>query len=251
MNWLGRNKYILCKDVAFNSWGNSTFFFFGVFCCYLAALVSSCSLTFCDPSSISGCSPLPACSCFDYWIQRKASPLEAASLSKCLWCCITAEKEGLKGEHTESCETLVTQLLLTIAQIIITQFDSGSIRPLFSLEFLTLTLLWRNIPNERLWNQMSEEMILNSILKNFRKGHVGSALSLPLKLRVFFRDREHLGAEDRVKSLWKFMFGGAGYIRVILQLLLLCTTAWTKTLELKLWSGLKRWSWIQIQIWIS
>lgn len=32
---------------------------------------------------------------------------------------------------------------------------------------------------------LSEEMILNSILKNFRKGHVGSALSLALKLRGF------------------------------------------------------------------
>lgn len=94
----------------------------------------------------------------------------------------------MKGEHTESCETLVTQLLLTIARIIITQFDSGSIRPLCSLEFLTVNLLWQKIPNERIWNQMqplSEEMILNSILKNFRKGHVGSALSLALKLRVF------------------------------------------------------------------
>lgn len=39
-------------------------------------------------------------------------------------------------------------------------------------------------------------MILNSILKNFRKGHTPS---LPSKLRFLFRDREHLAAEGMCK----------------------------------------------------
>lgn len=46
---------------------------------------------------------------------------------------------------------------------------------------------------------LSEEMVLNSILKSFRKSHVSSTLSLPLKLRFLFRDRGHLGAEGSHK----------------------------------------------------
>lgn len=64
----------------------------------------------------------------------------------------------MKGEHAESCENCsyvhvgFTQLLLTTAQMIITQLYSGSIRPLFGLAFLAVTLLWPKIPNERVWN---------------------------------------------------------------------------------------------------
>lgn len=57
---------------------------------------------------------------------------------------------------------------------------------------------------------LSEEMILNSILKNLRKGHVRFTLSLPLKLRFSFRAREHLGAERSSKIPVEVHVGGAG-----------------------------------------
>lgn len=139
-------------------WGNSAFLW-----CFL--LLPGCTCLFLPVALLksqqhflgSGCSPFPACSCFGCWIQRKALPSEAASLSKYLLCYITDE-EGLKGEHAESCENGsyvhvgFIQLLLTTAQIIMTQFYSGSTRPLFSLAFLTVTLLWQKIPNERVRN---------------------------------------------------------------------------------------------------
>lgn len=137
-----------------------TLLFLIIICVFLVFIVTwlhyslLASSSFLIPAAFmgTGCSPFPTCSSFGYWIQRKASPLEEPSPSKCLLCYITAEGEALKGGHTESCETLATQLLLTVAQIIIKQFYSGSIRPFFILAFLTVTLLWQKIPNERVWN---------------------------------------------------------------------------------------------------
>lgn len=76
--------------------------FFIVSWLYLA-LPTSCSPAIPAAFLSSACSPFPACSCFGCWIQRKASPLEAAPLSKYLLCYITDEQEGSKGGHTESC----------------------------------------------------------------------------------------------------------------------------------------------------
>lgn len=114
----------------------------GFFCfyCYLAALFSSCQQLFFNPSSIYGHWVFPFPNLFQLWLLDPKEGITFGS-SKCGLCYITAEGEALKGGHTESCETLATQLLLTVAQIIIKQFYSGSIRPFFILAFLTVTLL--------------------------------------------------------------------------------------------------------------